>query len=75
MSWVRTKTCKTSKLRQEGTLTGWSAADQSMIETVDEPLNTSQVVSGLGDIIARLSSDAEHLRPAPKRGGTPLFWL
>ena len=64
------------KLRQEGTLTGegewpfleWSAADQSMIEAVDEPLNTSQVVSGLGDIIARLSSDAEHLRPAPKRG-------
>ena len=43
------------KLQQEGTLTGegewpfleWSAAEQSMIETVDEPLNTSQVVSGL----------------------------
>ena len=58
------------KLRQEGTLTGegewpfleWSAADQSMIEAVDEPLNTSQVVSGLGDVIARLSSDAGHIQ-------------
>jgi len=39
----------------------WSASDQSMVETLDEPLNTSQVVSGLGDIIARISTDPDHV--------------
>jgi len=39
----------------------WSATDQAMVETLEEPLNTSQVVSGLGDIIARISTDPDHV--------------
>ena len=35
----------------------WSTTEQRLTETLEEPLNTSQVVSGLGDILARLSTD------------------
>ena len=36
--------------------------DQALAETLEEPLNTSQVVSGVGDILARLSTDNEHVK-------------
>ena len=40
----------------------WSTTEQRLTETLEEPLNTSQVVSGLGDILARLSTDPDHVR-------------
>ena len=40
----------------------WSTTEQRLTETLEEPLNTSQVVSGLGDIRARLSTDPDHAR-------------
>ena len=51
------------RLISEGTLNSdgewpfheWSTGDQALAETLEEPLNTSQVVSGVGDILARLS--------------------
>ena len=58
-----------SQLIRDGTLNSegewpfleWSTSDQTMVETLEEPLNTSQVVSGLGDIIARISTDPDHV--------------
>ena len=58
------------RLISEGTLNSsgewpyheWSTGDQVLAETLEEPLNTSQVVSGLGDILARLSTDNEHVK-------------
>ena len=40
----------------------WSTTEQRLTETLEEPLNTSQVVSGLGDTLARLSTDPDHVR-------------
>ena len=54
----------------------WSISDQTMVETLDEPLNTSQVVSGLGDIIARTSTDPDDVRwprPAPTSALSTVF--
>ena len=58
------------RLISEGTLNSegewpfheWSVGDQALAETLEEPLNTSQVVSGVGDILARLSTDNEHVK-------------
>ena len=58
------------RLISEGTLNSdgewpfheWSTGDQALAETLEEPLNTSQVVSGVGDILARLSTDNEHVK-------------
>ncbi|CAE7325549.1 unnamed protein product, partial [Symbiodinium microadriaticum] len=58
------------KLKQDGVLTmhgdwpyfEWSSDSQSMVESLEDPLSTSQLVSGLGDVISRLEADTTQVK-------------
>ncbi|OLP82011.1 hypothetical protein AK812_SmicGene37389 [Symbiodinium microadriaticum] len=57
------------KLKQEGVMTlhgerpyfERSSGSQSMVESLEDPLSTSQLLSGLGDVISRLEADSTQV--------------
>ena len=54
------------QLQQEGVMTmhgewpylEWNSGSQSSVESLEDPLSMSQLISGLGDVIARLEADS-----------------
>ena len=57
------------KIKHEGMLTSqgeWpyfegSPDSQTMVETLENPLSTSQLLAGIGDVIARLEADTTQV--------------
>ena len=57
------------QLQQEGVLTmhgewpylEWNTGSQSTVESLEDPLSMSQLLSGLGDVIARLEADSTQV--------------
>ena len=57
------------KLKQEGAMTmhgewpylEWSSGSQSTLESLEDPLSTSQLLSGLGDVISHLEADSTQV--------------
>ena len=57
------------KLKQEGVMTmrgewpylEWNSGSQSTVESLEDPLSTSQLLSGLGDVITRLEADSTQV--------------
>ncbi|CAE7405005.1 unnamed protein product [Symbiodinium necroappetens] len=39
----------------------WSPDSQTMVETLEDPLSTSQLLAGIGDVIARLEADTTQV--------------
>ena len=57
------------QLQQEGVMTmhgewpylEWNSGSQSSVESLEDPLSMSQLISGLGDVIARLEADVTQV--------------
>ncbi|CAE7626364.1 Pol, partial [Symbiodinium necroappetens] len=57
------------KVKHEGILSSqgdwryleWSPESQSMVETLEDPLSTSQLLAGIGDVLSRLEADTTHV--------------
>ena len=57
------------QLQQEGVMTmhgewpylEWNTGSQSTVESLEDPLSMSQLLSGLGDVIARLEADSTQV--------------
>ena len=66
---VRQSETVQQKLKHDGVLTlhgewpyfEWSSESQSMVESLEDPLRMSQLISGLGDVISRLEADTTQV--------------